>query len=441
MSNIEQNLQNILTSRYGKDVRQSIHDSIHDCYEGEKKITGQIDDLGFTTILGDSVVDNLSYDGITGQEMQNAGIASTVKLRAYSRNIKTSEISSYYAMWDDTGKFIGRNATASQKEFKLPDNAYYVAIMFIKAQTSFDLAKKTEVWGITTPIGEFEKNTNKEIENIKKLLTPKIVTIKKEGGDYNSLKECFESISPSEKDKYVVEIYEGTYDLRADFDDDEWNDETRSFQGLFVPDYVTLKGVGDRKNIIITLSSDNQRGYVSTLNLQGTCTLENLTIIGTNLRYVIHDDFDSIDGKPCTRLVKDCTIRGKTLTLGCVYGSAVREGANWIFENVKFEISDSGAYGFRNHNWLNWTDKASIKFVNCRVGKLRLSTLSNNANGINTEVSLYGNKISELRLDEEDANLYGKGCLYKVTGFGNTVDNTNIVVTDGVDYASNVDLI
>ena len=33
MSNIEQNLQKILASRYGKDVRQSIHDSIHDCYE------------------------------------------------------------------------------------------------------------------------------------------------------------------------------------------------------------------------------------------------------------------------------------------------------------------------------------------------------------------------------------------------------------------------
>lgn len=36
MSNIEQNLQKILASRYGKDVRQSIHDSIHDCYEDGK---------------------------------------------------------------------------------------------------------------------------------------------------------------------------------------------------------------------------------------------------------------------------------------------------------------------------------------------------------------------------------------------------------------------
>ena len=36
MSNIEQNLAKILSSRYGRDVRQSIHDSIHDCYEDGK---------------------------------------------------------------------------------------------------------------------------------------------------------------------------------------------------------------------------------------------------------------------------------------------------------------------------------------------------------------------------------------------------------------------
>ena len=36
MSDIETNLNKILTSRYGKDVRQAIHDGIHDCYEDGK---------------------------------------------------------------------------------------------------------------------------------------------------------------------------------------------------------------------------------------------------------------------------------------------------------------------------------------------------------------------------------------------------------------------
>lgn len=41
MSNIEQNLAFILSSRYGEDVRQAIHDAIHDCYEDGK--AGSVD--------------------------------------------------------------------------------------------------------------------------------------------------------------------------------------------------------------------------------------------------------------------------------------------------------------------------------------------------------------------------------------------------------------
>lgn len=36
MSNIEENMKKILNSRFGKDVRQAIHDGIHDCYEDGK---------------------------------------------------------------------------------------------------------------------------------------------------------------------------------------------------------------------------------------------------------------------------------------------------------------------------------------------------------------------------------------------------------------------
>ena len=41
MSNIEENLAFILSSRYGEDVRQAIHDAIHDCYEDGK--AGSVD--------------------------------------------------------------------------------------------------------------------------------------------------------------------------------------------------------------------------------------------------------------------------------------------------------------------------------------------------------------------------------------------------------------
>ena len=52
MSNIEQNLQKILSSRYGKDVRQSIHDGIHDCYEDGK--------AGAVDLVARERIDNLA---------------------------------------------------------------------------------------------------------------------------------------------------------------------------------------------------------------------------------------------------------------------------------------------------------------------------------------------------------------------------------------------
>ena len=60
MSNIEQNLQKILTSRYGKDVRQAIHDGIHDCYEDGK--SGAVD-LVAREQIANLVANNNPTDG------------------------------------------------------------------------------------------------------------------------------------------------------------------------------------------------------------------------------------------------------------------------------------------------------------------------------------------------------------------------------------------
>ena len=48
---IQENLKKILSSRFGKDVRQAIHDSIHDCYEDGK--------AGTTDLIAREKIDNL----------------------------------------------------------------------------------------------------------------------------------------------------------------------------------------------------------------------------------------------------------------------------------------------------------------------------------------------------------------------------------------------
>lgn len=75
MSNIEQNLQKILSSRYGKDVRQAIHDGIHDCYEDGKsgatdlvareQIANLVANEGSTEKDSELIDVRVGYDGTT----------------------------------------------------------------------------------------------------------------------------------------------------------------------------------------------------------------------------------------------------------------------------------------------------------------------------------------------------------------------------------------
>lgn len=98
MSNIEQNLQKILTSRYGKDVRQSIHDSIHDCYEDGK--------AGAVDLVARERIDNLVANnnptegnselldirvGADGKTYPNAGDAVREQVRSLKEDLDEIE--------------------------------------------------------------------------------------------------------------------------------------------------------------------------------------------------------------------------------------------------------------------------------------------------------------------------------------------------------------
>ena len=85
-----------------------------------------------------------------------------------------------------------------------------------------------------------------------------------------------------------------------------------------------------------------------------------------------------------------------------------------------------------------------MTFINCRTngGKIRFSSLNKGLKA-NCFAHIYGSKAIGVDLTEEDSVNFGSGIRWKVDGFGNTFNNSDVLIsnTDGVDYSSNIDLI
>lgn len=78
MGNIQDLLAQILSARYGRDVRQSIHDAIETCYEDGH--AGAID-LQARTLLGDTDISEIS-ETVTGAVVELDGAVGTAQTTA-----------------------------------------------------------------------------------------------------------------------------------------------------------------------------------------------------------------------------------------------------------------------------------------------------------------------------------------------------------------------
>lgn len=345
--------------------------------------------------------------------------------------------------------------SASLKTFHTPINGTYMAISL--PLTSLNLL---QIEYGTTPtayepysVGVDGNEINDGTVSAEKLSfdldnpVTNIITVKKDGtGDFDTLRGALESISnATSQNLYVVEIYEGIYDVSTEYTPEEWAVESIDFIGLSVPDFVTLKGVGNKENIVITAEDTTQRTYVSTLNLRNTCSLYNLTIKGKNLRYVIHDDYAQAGQNHYVRIVENCDFIGENLRLAYVYGCGIKQGAEYHIRNCRFTTDLVSNFSFLMHNNINWSREAFVEIENCRFLPYETSFgclfASMSIGAKLTYVTLKGNKMKKLRLNENSPSQYGAGIVFKVTGYGNEIDSADIVNSDGVDYSSYIDLI
>lgn len=292
-------------------------------------------------------------------------------------------------------------------------------------------------------------------DNLKAIINAGVtyITVATDGsGDFTRVQDAIASITDaSEGNKYVILIKEGTYDLGSDFTAQQLADIT--FQGIIVPDFVTLRGIGNPKDTILQVTLSETNTHVSALNFMNTSGIENLTVKGTKTRYVVHDD-RAINNGGYTRTVKNCIFIGIDLYYSVLYGCGLKEGANYLFQNCIFE---SGGYSsVLIHNNVGWTMSSYVSFENCRMKTTKnyalgragmlLRTLMH-ASGSSviethyTYVTIKGNDVNGILLKDDDAQIFGSGNLFKVSGYANAHDDYEFQTGDGLDHSADIDLI
>ena len=280
-----------------------------------------------------------------------------------------------------------------------------------------------------------------DLSEIEKITT---IKVKKDGsGDYSTLKAAIAAITnPSIYNRYIIEIYEGEYDLKSEYAS-EWG--TSGFIGCTVPPFTRLKGVGNKNNIILkaedTETSQDIRILMSTINLYQSSEMENLTIKGEGLKYTVHDDFDS-NKYEGFREFRDIVVLGDQPLTASIWGAGVWGNTKTRFVNCLFS-SNNKVTPVYIHTNTSAVYPSFVEFINCRFKSYNLSFgdcrlfLSSPANAKNTKAfcTIIGTKVRTIYMSTEGS---GNSINWFVNGFGNETNGASIQTTG---FDDNVDLI
>jgi len=402
---------------------------------------------------------NITYlnDGLMNIEYTVTLITNNTRAISDSLNLKVGE---YYTFTCDSNYLVridynGGEAYGYASSYTIPIiTGTYIIRVKKSDESTFTITDVKNNVHITHKAEwkESDETLQLNIDNVNnKIISPVTVTVDINGsGDYISLRTCLENISPTEKKPYIVQILSGIYDIRADYTVEERS--ASGFSGLYVPNYTTLIGIGGKENTQIKWdgSLDAANTLISTLNLRNVASIIGLTVYANNIRYAVHDDF-AIAGDNI-RICKNCDFIGDNITLNHIYGAGHKGGADWKFINCTFTKNiGTGIDSMVVHNAINDSKESNIEFENCRFWgtdhvAVYLSSLNTGTTAL-THAIFKGCKLlnanSYIRLNENNASLYGTGIKFKVSGYGNSFDNTKIAIdnTDSIDYLSYVDFI
>lgn len=231
-----------------------------------------------------------------------------------------------------------------------------------------------------------------EIDLLNKKVSKNIFTVKKDGsGDFVSFTDMLKKLKDNVEDK-IVYVYAGEYDIFAekggtdyvntivDPANVDWRDVNE-----FVPKNTTIIGLGE---VILKYTPSDEEiidaahsFLFSPLNISGSCHIENLTIVGSNCRYCIHDEGSSISkyDDAVHEYVNIRAIRKKNTIGGAKadFAAGINARERWFFESCTFE-SENDQIWYCHTNTSKETDSASIIMNNCVFKKLNKTDIAEN---------------------------------------------------------------
>lgn len=207
-----------------------------------------------------------------------------------------------------------------------------------------------------------------------------IITVNPDGsGDFTDPVKATNSIFDRayHDEKFIIQIYEGTYDIYASWEDVNKNGWyiTGANIGWNTHTNIKLIGIGDRDKIICNcfLPDDSDPELVikaSCINANFGACMENITFVSKNTRYCCHSD-NANYYKNLSYDIKNCVFKhlGNKDGFWLYHGGWVEgssSGNTYKFEDCEF-IGARRGYGTHTNNQQGgFTIPCSHKFMNCK---------------------------------------------------------------------------
>ena len=258
-------------------------------------------------------------------------------------------------------------------------------------------------------------------------------TIKKTGGDFSTLTEAINALGAGSADNPItLYIHSGEYDILQELGGDNFlrtvENTNSERQGIEVPDYVNIIGVGDvrlKMEVPDDKTTRNTSSRISVLNVWRHNTIKNIKITVRNTRYAVHDETNNQYSNNDMKYI-DCVFEHLGNKSGVwdstqAYAAGMGSGGSYHFENCTFK---STTLPFSMHDNFN-VEPNRVKISKCTfIAKGGEEAIRFGSYGTGTKKSIVTiencNINTAVKLFEEQGGS-GHGNHFAVSGGGNTI--------------------